>query len=37
MGARGRDYVKRHLLVDAVRPQLLEMYRAAILKPAVRR
>jgi glycosyltransferase involved in cell wall biosynthesis len=37
MGGRGRDYVKRHLLVDAVRPQLLEMYRAAILKPAVRR
>lgn len=32
MGARGRDYVKTHLLVDAVRPQLLKMYRAALLQ-----
>lgn len=32
MGARGREYVKSHLLIEAVRPQLLEMYQAAILQ-----
>ncbi len=32
MGARGRDYVKRHLLIDAVRPKLLEMYQTAIIR-----
>jgi glycosyltransferase involved in cell wall biosynthesis len=37
MGGRGRDYVKRHLMVDAVRPQLLEMYQAAMHQAVVRR
>lgn len=37
MGGRGHDYVKTHLLVDAVRPQLLEMYQAVILQAAARR
>jgi len=34
MGARGRDYVKRYLLIDAVRPRLVEMYQTALLQPA---
>jgi glycosyltransferase involved in cell wall biosynthesis len=37
MGGRGHDYVQTHLLVDAVRPQLLEMYQAVILHAAARR
>jgi glycosyltransferase involved in cell wall biosynthesis len=37
MGGRGHDYVKRHLLVDAVRPKLLDMYQAVIFQAAVRR
>jgi glycosyltransferase involved in cell wall biosynthesis len=37
MGDRGRDYVKRHLLIDAVRPQLLKMYQASMLRAAVGR
>jgi glycosyltransferase involved in cell wall biosynthesis len=37
MGDRGRDYVKRHLLIDAVRPQLLNMYQASMLHAAAGR
>jgi glycosyltransferase involved in cell wall biosynthesis len=34
MGERGRDYVKNNLLIEAVRPRLLDMYRTAIRGPA---
>jgi glycosyltransferase involved in cell wall biosynthesis len=37
MGDRGHDYVKRHLLIDAVRPKLLKMYQASMLKAGTRR
>jgi len=30
MGARAREYAREHLLVDAVRPKLMEMYRSAL-------
>ncbi len=30
MGARAKDYVKKNLLLDAVKPKLFEMYRAAL-------
>ena len=37
MGDRGHDYVKAHLLIDAVRPQLVKMYQAAMLQTGVTR
>jgi len=37
MGDRGHDYVKAHLLIDAVRPQLVKMYHASMLQTGMRR
>jgi glycosyltransferase involved in cell wall biosynthesis len=37
MGERGRDYVQQHLMIDAVRPRLMEMYQTAMRRAAAQR